>query len=206
MIGTVLTVAMTTWLLFAERSESRGRFVAKPLASLGFILVPVLEGFETDPRGVWTLAGLVLGMAGDVFLLSPSTKPFLAGLGSFLLGHVAYVMAFTRDGVDSIPAFIATAVMLVVSSVALRWLKPHLTGAFSIAVPVYVIVIALMVITASGSGQPLAVFGAAAFAASDLFVARERFVESSIWNRLLGLPLYYSGQLMIAWSVVSELG
>ncbi len=205
MIGTVLTVAMTTWLLFAERSESRRRFVAKPLASAGFILVPVLEGFETGSRSVWILAGLFLGLAGDVFLLSPSTTPFLAGLGSFLLGHIAYVVAFTRDGVDSIPAFIATVAMLVVSSVTLRWLRPHLTDVFSIAVPVYVIVIALMVITAAGSGQPLVIFGAAAFAASDLFVARERFVESSIWNRLLGLPLYYAGQLMIAWSVVGEL-
>ncbi|MDD3992851.1 MAG: hypothetical protein PHV70_11955 [Desulfobacteraceae bacterium] len=36
---------------------------------------------------------------------------------------------------------------------------------------------------------------------SDLFVARQRFVAPAFSNRLLGLPLYYIGQFLLAFSV-----
>jgi hypothetical protein len=32
-------------------------------------------------------------------------------------------------------------------------------------------------------------------------VARQRFVSEGFGNRLLGLPLYYAGQFLLAWSV-----
>jgi hypothetical protein len=38
---------------------------------------------------------------------------------------------------------------------------------------------------------------------SDLFVARDRFVQPGFVNRLLGLPLYYAAQAMLAISTAS---
>jgi hypothetical protein len=43
--------------------------------------------------------------------------------------------------------------------------------------------------------------GAASFYISDLFVARDRFLKMEFKNRLLGLPLYYFGQFLLAFSV-----
>jgi hypothetical protein len=36
---------------------------------------------------------------------------------------------------------------------------------------------------------------------SDILVARQRFVREAAWNRLVGLPLYYAAQLLLAYSV-----
>ena len=36
---------------------------------------------------------------------------------------------------------------------------------------------------------------------SDLAVARQRLMVDSIWNRVWGLPCYYAGQLLLAWSL-----
>jgi hypothetical protein len=47
----------------------------------------------------------------------------------------------------------------------------------------------------------LACAGALSFYVSDVFVARQRFVKSAFLNRLIGLPLYYGGQFMLAFSV-----
>jgi uncharacterized membrane protein YhhN len=47
--------------------------------------------------------------------------------------------------------------------------------------------------------------GALAFAASDVFVARHRFVAPGPLNRTWGLPLYYAAQLLLA-STVAPLG
>ena len=44
----------------------------------------------------WVLAGLVFSLAGDVALLWPK-EGFLPGLVSFLLAHLAYLVAFTRE-------------------------------------------------------------------------------------------------------------
>ena len=43
--------------------------------------------------------------------------------------------------------------------------------------------------------------GAIVFAASDVAVARDRFVARSFVNRAWGLPAYYAAQLVLAWSV-----
>ena len=51
------------------------------------------------------------------------------------------------------------------------------------------------------AAQALILGGAVAFYLSDLFVARDRFVSEGITNRVIGLPLYYGGQYLLAFSV-----
>ena len=52
-------------------------------------------------------------------------------------------------------------------------------------------------VTAAGGPWQVAV-GALAFTASDVAVARDRFVKREFLNRAWGLPLYYGAQLLIA--------
>lgn len=47
----------------------------------------------------------------------------------------------------------------------------------------------------------MAAAGAVAFYVSDVFVARDRFMKGGFVNRLVGLPLYYAGQFLIAFSL-----
>jgi len=71
----------------------------------------------------------------------------------------------------------------------------------------YIAVISAMLIcatgTASASGDPRPLIGALLFYASDLAVARERFVRTSFANGAWGLPLYYAGQLVLAASLAA---
>jgi hypothetical protein len=50
-------------------------------------------------------------------------------------------------------------------------------------------------------GRALILTGSLCFYLSDLFVARHRFIKEEYRNRLLGLPLYYAGQFMLAFSI-----
>ena len=43
--------------------------------------------------------------------------------------------------------------------------------------------------------------GALFFYISDIFVARNRFLKLEFFNRLIGLPLYYAGQFLLAFSI-----
>jgi uncharacterized membrane protein YhhN len=205
LIGLWVTMTAVVWLVAATVVRHRTRFVAKAAASAGFLLVVTLEPLDDTARATFIVVGLVLGAVGDLALMGRGDGPFLAGLGAFLAGHIAYVVAFGFEQ-GAAPARVTGALVAVALAVGVgRWLHPRLHGPFRVAVPVYVVVICVMVALATGasSSHPAAAVGAALFAASDLFVARERFVEPARWNPAVGLPLYYAGQLLIAVSAVA---
>lgn len=87
-----------TWLSGRPgRWAHRARFVTKPL------LMPTLTAsLVTNPKAAdsplrtSTVAAQLGGWGGDVALLGEGTKPFLAGAGSFALGHAAYLTGFVR--------------------------------------------------------------------------------------------------------------
>jgi uncharacterized membrane protein YhhN len=76
----------------------------------------------------------------------------------------------------------------------------------SLRVPVigYVVVIVAMVIGALAIGRGRLVVGALLFFASDLAVARDKFIAKTFANKAWGLPAYYAGQLAIAWSLAPD--
>ena len=199
----ILTVMAVVVLVAAERSGSPVRPVAKPVASAGFIAVAIAAGALDSAFGRWILAGLALSWFGDVFLLSKARVWFLGGLAAFLLAHVAYVGAFVVRGVGG--WWLVTLAGLAVPAAAVgAWLWPKTAGGMRGPVLAYIGVITLMVATAAGTVGRRAdgrlLVGAVAFYLSDLFVARERFVTPGYVNRLIGLPLYYGAQLLLAWA------
>jgi len=198
---TALALAAVGILLAAHLwAEARGlgtvRAATKVGASLGFVAVALSLGIE-GRFALGILAGLLLSVAGDALLLSHGRPAFLAGLVAFLLAHVAYALAFAqRAAYLAWPALPLAAVLALV----LRWLWPHLGGLRG-PVVAYCLVISAMVWLALGVDGPLVRWGAVLFYLSDLAVARDRFVRPAFANRLLGLPLYYGAQVLLALAV-----
>jgi uncharacterized membrane protein YhhN len=191
----------------AERRGSRALvWLAKPLASAGFVALALARGATASGYGRLVLAALVLGWLGDVLLIPKGARrAFAAGLGSFLLGHLAFAAAFLARGVSAAwlagGALVAAAAALPIA----RWLAPHVPDALRLPVRAYVVVISAMVACAAGAfgatRDAALLVGAFAFFLSDLAVARERFVAKGFSNKLWGLPLYYGAQLLLAWTV-----
>ena len=155
-LATVVCVVALGLVLDAERQGSRRRrYLWKPLASAGFVLVPVCTGVLWSDAGPgldaarWIAVGLVLGAAGDVALMFESDRGFLAGLAAFLLGHVAYVIGFAQlvpidawyGGVMTVAAVAA----MVGAGTILGLLWPRL-GSMKVPVIAYVGVITTMLI------------------------------------------------------------
>lgn len=209
-LGWALLAAGLAGLIVAEANRSTlGKWLTKPVASTGFLLLAWAAGAAESAYGCWILAGLVLSWFGDVFLIPKAQRWFRAGLVSFLLGHVAYVAAFVSLGLEPVGTAAATAGAAAIGAVVYRALSPHL-GAMARPVVAYVAVISAMIVGAIGTvGAPagaLRLAGAGLFYVSDLAVARERFVASGLINRAVGLPLYYGGQALLALSVAPFAG
>lgn len=205
-IWTVLTPAALIGLLIAEYHRSRpGKWLFKPLASAGFVLTALAGGALDTIYGITILTGLLLSMAGDVLLIPRRRATFLAGLVAFLLGHVAYAVAFGVHGVHWLFVMSAIVLLVVAGLLLARRYLPRIEGAMHGPVWAYGVVITVMLALAVGTygagGSWLIVSGAMLFYLSDLSVAGDRLIKPSFLQRAWGLPAYFGGQLLLALSV-----
>ena len=187
------------WLVLAFKT---------PLSIL-FVLTALLQPKVMPGYFKLIFIGLILGLAGDVCLAIPGPGFFKTGLVAFLGGHILYVAAFgiLAHKKDWFSPFLILIVS--VSGLIYWWLLPHL-GDMLVPVTVYIVVISAMVAGASAAfrnpqipakGRWFILIGAIFFYTSDIFVAHQRFVMEHFNNRLMGLPLYYTGQFLLAFSV-----
>lgn len=202
----VCAIAVAVLVAAEWREAAVLRGVAKIAASSAFVWAAITWGALETPYGRTLLAGLVLCWCGDALLLSSGrSRGFLAGIAAFLLGHVAYAIACLELGVEPVWLLLCALPAAGVAVGARRWLAPHVPADFQLPVLAYVGVIAAMLAftgaAALSGGPPLLAVGAIGFAASDLSVARERFVAQAFWNGAWGLPAYFASQLLIASTV-----
>ena len=209
LIGPILTlVACPIFMWAAQKNHTAGIWIFKTLAAVGFILTAIECGALESSYGLTILAGLVLCLGGDVLLIPDSNSIFLMGIGSFLLGHLAFAAAFAAAGINGATTLVTSLPMGIVALLVLRWLWPHLSGLMQKAVPAYIFAISSMVVLSVGCAvqhnAPWIAVGAIGFMLSDLAVARERFVSSGFINKVWGTPLYFGAQVVIAMTTTSS--
>jgi uncharacterized membrane protein YhhN len=206
----ILGIILLFGLLYYEKKKNRmPLLIMKSILSLLFVITALLQPYSVPAYFHYLFVGLIFCLIGDVCLALPQKKAFMGGLVAFLVGHVFYIFSFLS--LTSIFHWISSGVFIIfgVSAFIFLWLRPHLKSMF-IPVLLYILVITVM---ASGawtvfwkssyqiSGRTLILVGSIFFYFSDLFVARNKFVKEEYRNRLLGLPLYYSGQFSLAFSI-----
>lgn len=204
----IACLAAVACLLLAERRGlAAAKVIAKLAASTFFVLIAVSLEAQRSTFGQLILGALVLGWIGDAFLLFSAHRAFMAGLVAFLLAHVLFAMAFSVSELSVFAMVVASLVAVAFGGGVLRWLLPHLPAAFKAPVFIYVIVILGMCIAAAGhafaSERWGVLIGAILFAASDVSVARQRFVRQDYINYLWGWPAYFVAQVVFAWTGAS---
>ena len=197
-------------LLYYEKKKDRiPLLIMKSILSLLFVITALLQPHSVPAYYHYLFVGLIFCLIGDVCLALPQEKAFMGGLVAFLIGHVFYIFSFLS--LTQIFHWISTGLLIIfgMSTFIFFWLRPHLKSML-IPVLIYILVITVM---ASGawavfwkssfqiSGRTLILAGSLCFYFSDLFVARDKFIKEEYRNRLFGLPLYYGGQFLLAFSI-----
>ena len=174
----------------AATDRSRARRATKPL------LMPVLSLHRDAP----TRRALLLGGAGDVALLGEGQAAFTAGLGSFLLGHVAWVRALrARPGggvVRRRPLLVLPYAALLTALNAYLWRR---TGPDRVPVLVYSAALTATAVAALDTGDARAAAGGLLFLGSDATLALERFGDVHLpAHEGLVMASYTSAQALLA--------
>ena len=216
-LATAVCIVATAALLVAERGLAAGREEmqiwrrrAKLIAAAGFVAV-ALSSAAAWSYGSWIAAAMIFGLLGDAALLGSKRRAFVAGMVLFALDHACVLRAAAMVVEPRDWPLAWGLVPAVIGAAAVVMLWPNL-GLLRVPVALYTALIAAMVTAASAPflvGAPawfgerraaLLAAGALCFFLSDLAVARQRFAHESFWNKAFGLPLYFGGQLLIAWS------
>ena len=200
-------LAVPLLMLSDFRGFRPGRYLFKPMAALAFLWLALAMGATGSAYGWWVLAGLLCCALGDLLLMPDDERCFLAGLVSFLCGHLCYAVAFLSLDHSPLGLVLNSVPAIALLLLAWRWLRPHLDSTMKTPVFAYTVVITAMLLCAgSAAQQPAAPFilaGAWGFAVSDLAVARQQFVSPGRRNGLWGSPLYFFSQMLLAASVAS---
>ena len=115
LLALALAAAAVDWIAVHQEQKAL-EYLCKPLTLVLLIACALaLDPADAAVRA-WFVAALVLSLAGDVFLMLPKDL-FVLGLGSFLLGHLAYIVGMHVDGVDGLRFLIGIVIVMAVLAV-----------------------------------------------------------------------------------------
>jgi uncharacterized membrane protein YhhN len=185
-------------------------YIFKPATTLLVIAWAWPRGADTPAVRRWILIGLGWSLAGDVFLMWPQ-QGFLPGLVSFLLAHLAFIVAFTRR-VPLVARSQPFALYALVAAVLLAQLWPDVPAGLRWPVLAYVVCLAAMaaqagvvwLVARGGPGEALArnaALGGVLFMTSDALLAFNKFNAPIQLSALLILATYWTALGLIAASL-----
>jgi uncharacterized membrane protein YhhN len=198
----MLAIANGTWAL----DQRALLFVFKPLTTLLIIAHAARRGTGAPVTRRCVLAGLWLSLVGDIALLWPQ-QGFVPGLVAFLIAHVLYLVAFTREHrFAAQPA--ALAAYALIAGAILSFLWRDIPPGLRIAVAAYVFALTAMaaqaaVVALRAQGDELRrarglMIGGALFMVSDTVLAINRFALPLPAAGLWILATYWAAQWLIA--------
>ncbi len=195
-------VAVGDWVAVHQRLF-RIEYLLKPLTLA--LLVAAAATADLGAIEAWVVAALAFGLLGDVGLMlsrgGRADPPFLAGLGAFLLGHIAYIVAFVRIDVRLIDLVAGALIALGVSALALpkvlRGSESSAGRVFAVIVAGYAAVLAAMTAFAVGTGIVLVAIGGVLFLVSDTIIAWQRFVRPVRHGAVAVIVSYHLAQFLI---------
>jgi uncharacterized membrane protein YhhN len=221
---------MIIWLILAllfaglealaiSKGWRRVEYIAKPA-----VIITLIAGLfvSTGLQGsaFWFGLGLLFSLLGDIFLLFPGDKMFLAGLVAFLLTHICYLFGFRQQMLA--PSAWSLVLVFFILLNAVRLLR-RLVGSMRASgwnrlvypVIVYGLVISLMLFAAMSTladhdwdvrAAFLVSMGAFLFWISDLMLAWNKFVSPTKGGRLAIVAAYHLGQISLIAGVIRQFG
>ena len=219
LLALTFIAAITDWVA-VHKGWRKVEIIAKP-ATMVFLFawMAYTARFEHIALVFFGL-GILFSLAGDVFLML-SDRWFIAGLVSFLMAHVMYIIGFYMPLPELSPLWaLALAVILglgaaqvlggIVNGLRAKSLQKLVTP-----VVIYGIIITLMLLSALLTlSRPdwqlltaiLVSLGALAFYISDVILAWNKFVKPIKNGRIMNMAAYHIGQIALIIGVVYQFG
>ena len=212
-ISFILIAILDLVIEFLDIQE--GRYLVKPLICIVLMGYLVNTTKLTGNFSKLIFGGLLFSLVGDIALIFAGNGGtfFMLGLGTFLIAHILYSLAFFRDYRYDPQAskkfgHFMLFTMAVFTSGMYFWMRPYL-GEMKFPVMAYMIIISIMAILAGYrygrvnlESFRLILGGAVFFIISDTLLAVNKFVEPFLYSGVLIMATYMVAQYLITMGAV----
>lgn len=215
-VGFYIFLAVTLLQLIAiEFNFPVLKFISKPMLMPILALIVYSNGLQGRQRN-YILAALFFSFLGDSFLMLDDKQPlfFIAGLISFLITHILYIIyflalkPFRRSLIKAHPYL--PVIITVYGALLVYFLHPSL-GVLKIPVMLYAAIICTMLLcsihiykrVSTTSGQQF-IMGALLFVVSDSLLAINKFYQPFVMSSLLIMLTYCGAQFFLVKGFVSN--
>jgi len=230
MTAVVFAIFFADWLTVGF-SWRKAEYILKPAAMAMVILWTCFTaGWTFEALLILFILGQTAGLAGDIFLML-SPRWFLAGLASFLVGHLFYIGLIGRQIITATREFGLNhyaawwmVLIIIIWAVMLRLFyrivipeapRLKMLRYFWILVQVYawilgiLVMVSFLLVTIPANYSPAMLFlpaGALLFFISDSLLAYDRFTRKTPAIRLWVMVTYHLAQFGLAAGFLVALG
>jgi uncharacterized membrane protein YhhN len=206
----MLLTALVEWLA-VYKNWRKVEYAAKPGVMVFLLAWLLLRGGFQGPL-IWFGLGILLSLAGDVFLMLPNERHwFPFGLGAFLLAHIAYIVGLNLPPAELNTVTLGMALFVTVTAFPLinrivhslrkkglrRLVEPVRYYAATISLMLFSALVTLFRADWSLVPAALVSLGAVLFVISDLVLSWNKFVTPIRRGRLLLMITYHLGQMIL---------
>jgi uncharacterized membrane protein YhhN len=213
----LLFAALESLALWKKRT--RLEYLAKPAVMIVLFLW-LWTSTGLGGAALWFGLGILLSFTGDVLLMISLDRLFLAGLVTFLLAHLAYLIGFNIPIPEISGWGFVLAVIVGLGGVRVirRIIAPLAAsgqGRMRMPIMIYGAVISLMLLSAlmkmtditwNANAAALVGVGAFLFYVSDIILAWNKFVAPIQHGRIYNIGAYHLGQITLIAGVIAQLG
>lgn len=183
------------------------KYMLKPGTMILIIALAIYgSGLETT-FAKWIVVALFFSLIGDVFLMLDD-RWFVHGLISFFIAHIFYLIAFWNSFALDVTSktSINVAVLLIIFSIwfflfLIRFVIAEGGIRLAIAVAAYILVISLMMWSASLTDSGILVVASLLFVISDAVLAYDKFRQPFRVAEHIVMVTYFTAQLLFAISI-----
>lgn len=165
-----------------------------------FVLLAAAYGQLSGKIRLLGLLAIILCAFGDVLLTQSSPNSFIYGLGSFLVGHIIYLVAFLQfANKQFFVVKIVMSIVVVLTAIGLALMILPATDTLLIPVSAYICIITSMVVVAffAWNKSMRHIGGALMFMVSDATLAWNMFLDPLPFAAFVVMITYYIAQLLM---------
>ena len=209
-----MTAAQRTWLyIFAVFAvlfiallpfePYPGNFAIKAIPALSLAVLSFMA--VSGSRGKLLFTALLFCAAADIALEVASGQYFVIGLALFLVGHIFFIITFSRDFKFQSSKIPVIVLFVVYSGMMAFIMTPSLK---EMAIPVYVYMTALTLVgifaALRGVKNDFTLYGAIAFIVSDSVLAVNKFMMPVAGANFIIMITYYASLFMIVYGSLKD--
>ncbi len=184
---------------FEKQWYTLGAVSKLTLAPLALLNVLINTNFDFRTRTLLIIV-YTFYLIGDAFLLSKKLYFFIAGLSSFLLGHIGFIIIFLIH--KSVYFLVPFAIVILIYPIYNMSYVIEKTGKLKLPMTLYMLLLAIFITTSTLLTNPIFIIATSLFTISDSMIAINSSNHNNKFNNFYIMSTYTLALILLSTAMI----